>query len=81
MMHTLYDYSIDILNKRVPVEGTQVKIDQIISKIFLADISDSIVLENHTRIMEVEQDGIKIEQKVEVKRNTDEKALILIKVP
>ena len=27
MMETLYDYSIDILNKRVPVEGTSVKID------------------------------------------------------
>jgi hypothetical protein len=31
--------------------------------------------------MEVEKDGVKTEQKVEVKRNTDEKALILIKVP
>jgi hypothetical protein len=44
MMETLYDYSIDILNKRVPVEGTNVKIDQIINKIYLADVPDSIVL-------------------------------------
>ena len=36
--------AIDILNKRVPVEGTNVKIDQIINKIYLADIPDSIVL-------------------------------------
>jgi hypothetical protein len=27
LMETLYDYSIDILNKRIPVEGTSVKID------------------------------------------------------
>ena len=44
MMETLYDYAIDILNKRVPVEGTNVKIDQIINKIYLADIPESIVL-------------------------------------
>jgi hypothetical protein len=27
MMETLYDYIIDILNRRVPVDGTNVKID------------------------------------------------------
>ncbi len=31
--------------------------------------------------IEVEKDGIKTIEKVENKRNTDEKALILIKVP
>ena len=60
-METLYDYSIDILNKRVPIEGTQVKIDQIFNKIYLADVPDSIYLENSVKIMEVDKDGVRIE--------------------
>lgn len=35
MMDTLYDYLIDILAKRVPVEGVNVKVEQIMSKVKL----------------------------------------------
>lgn len=44
MMDTLYDYLIDILAKRVPVEGTNVKVEQIMSKIKLIPMPDDVIL-------------------------------------
>jgi hypothetical protein len=38
-------------------------------------------LQSTIQTIEVEKDGVKTHEKVEVKKNTDEKALILIKVP
>ncbi len=57
MMETLYDYFIDILNRRVPVDGTNVKVDQIINKIKLIEIPEDIILENGFETVEVEKDG------------------------
>ena len=38
-------------------------------------------MQSTIQTIEVEKDGVKTHEKVEVKKNTDEKALILIKVP
>ena len=43
MMETLYDYIIDILNRRVPVDGTNVKVDQIINKVKLVEIPEDVI--------------------------------------
>jgi uncharacterized membrane protein len=80
MMETLYDYFIDILNKRVPVDGTNVKVDQIINKVKLVEIPEDVILETIHETVEVERDGQKFEEKVERKRNTNEKGVILLKV-
>ena len=44
MMDSLYDYLIDILAKRVPVEGVNVKVEQIMSKVRLLPIPDDVIL-------------------------------------
>ena len=41
-MDTLYQFVIDILTKRVPVESPNVKLDQIISKIVLIDLPEGV---------------------------------------
>jgi len=51
-LETLYDQLIDILSKKAPVEGVQVKVDQIINKIRLVPIPDDIVPEDETRTVE-----------------------------
>ena len=80
MMETLYDYIIDILNRRVPVDGTNVKVDQIINKVKLVEIPEDVILETIHETVEVERDGQKFEERVEKKRNTNEKGVILLKV-
>ena len=80
MMEILYDYIIDILNRRVPVDGTNVKVDQIINKVKLVEIPEDVILETIHETVEVERDGQKFEERVEKKRNTNEKGVILLKV-
>ena len=83
-MDTLYEYLIDILTKRVPVEAPGVKLDNIVSKIVLIDIPEGVYTEDYTETIKkppAEEGGEEIEEQVERKKNTDEKAVILIKVP
>ena len=73
MMETLYDYIIDILNRRVTVDGTNVKIDQIINKVKLVEIPDDIILETVHETIEVEKDGKKIEEREQKEKETQMK--------
>lgn len=45
-MDMLLDYIVDILSRRVPIEGVGVKVDQIISKIKLVPVPEDIVEED-----------------------------------
>jgi len=42
-MDMLLDYVVDILSRRVPIEGVGVKVDQIINKIRLVPVPEDIV--------------------------------------
>lgn len=83
-MDTLFEFVIDILTKRVSVEAPNVKIDQIHGKITLVDIPEGVCTEDYTETIKkppAEEGGEEIEEKVEHKKNTDEKAVIVLKVP
>ena len=56
-MDTLYDYMIDILSKRVPIENVSVKVEQIISKVKLVEIPEHIVTADTVETVIVEKDG------------------------
>lgn len=56
-MNDLYDFIVDILCKRVPIETINVKVDQIQSKISLIDIPDGIIMEPYEETVTVEKDG------------------------
>lgn len=45
-MDMLLDYVVDILSKRVPIEGVGVKVDQIINKIRLVPVPEDIIEED-----------------------------------
>ena len=82
MMETLYDYLIDILAKRVPVENVNIKIDTIIGKIKLVTLPEDVVLEDRVEKVKVtKEDGTEVEEEVEKKKNTNESGMILITVP
>jgi len=58
LLETIFDLFIDILSKKVPVEGVTVKIDQILHKIRLVPIPDDVVYEDGTKIVDkVGEDG------------------------
>lgn len=81
-MDLLLDYIVDILSRRVPIEGVGVKVDQIINKIRLVPVPDDIVEEDKT--VEVEktlEDGTVEKVQEQIKRNTNEKALVYITIP
>lgn len=83
-MDTIYEFIIDILTKRVPVEVPNVKVDQIHSKIALIDIPEGIYTENYTEVIKkppAEEGGEEIEEKIEHTKNTEEMAVIVLKVP
>ena len=81
-MDTLYDYLIDILAKRVPVEGVNVKVEQIINKVRLIQIPDDIVLSDRVVKEKVTgEDGVEVEQEVQKKKNTNEEGVIILSVP
>lgn len=42
-MDMLLDYIVDILSRRVPIEGVGVKVDQIINKIKLVPVPEDVV--------------------------------------
>lgn len=82
MMDTLYDYLIDILAKRVPVEGVNVKVEQIINKIKLISVPEEVILVDRVEKVKVTgDDGVEVEQEVQKKKNTNEAGLIIISVP
>jgi hypothetical protein len=82
MMDTLYDYLIDILAKRVPVEGVNVKVDQIMPRIRLTPVPDNIFLQDQiVKEKVVNEDGVEVEHEVEKKRNDKTHALIVLSVP
>ena len=56
-MNDLFDFVIDILCKRVPIETINVKVDQIQSKIVLVDIPEGINMESSEETVTVEKDG------------------------
>ena len=81
-MDMLLDYVVDILSRRVPIEGVGVKVDQIINKIKLVPVPEDVVEED--KKIEVEktlEDGTVQKVQEEVKRNTNEKALVYITIP
>lgn len=83
-MDTIYEYLIDILTKRVPVDAPNVKLDQIVSKIALIDIPEGVYTEDYTETVKqppAEEGGEEIEEQVQRTKNTDEKAVIVMKVP
>ena len=53
----LYDYMIDILSKRVPIENVPVRIDHIISKVRLVPVPAGVIFENTHETVTVEKDG------------------------
>jgi hypothetical protein len=82
MMDTLFDYMIDILAKRVPIDNVNVKVEQIQSKVRLVPFPDDVFESDYTETVKTEQeDGTFKEEKVEHKKNTNEIAMILITVP
>lgn len=82
MMDTLYDYLIDILAKRVPVEGVNVKVEQIMSKIKLIPVPEDVILED-TVVKEkvTNEEGVEEEKEVEKKKNVIEGGVIILTVP
>lgn len=95
-MDTLYQFVIDILTKRVPVESPSVKLDQIVSKIVLIDLPEGVyhedTIEKVMKPAEAPAEGAEAqppaegeqamqEEEIKHEKNTDEKAVIIIKVP
>lgn len=57
-MDMLLDYVVDILSRRVPIEGVGVKVDQIINKIRLVPVPEDIVIEDKTvKVEKTLEDG------------------------
>jgi uncharacterized protein YjgD (DUF1641 family) len=82
MMDTLYDTLVDILAKRVPVEGVNVKVEHIMPKIRLLPIPEDVYLEDKVVKEKVTgEDGVEVEKEVTKKKNTNEEGLIVISVP
>ena len=82
MMDTLYDYLIDILAKRVPVEGTNVKVEQIMSKIKLIPIPEDVILQDSVVKEKVtNEDGVEEEKEVEKQKNVIDGGVIILTVP
>lgn len=81
-MDSLYEFIADFLAKRVPVDAPGVKIDSLAGKIVLVEIPEGIYTEDYTEtIMKEQAEGEPIEEKIARKKNTDEKAVLLLKVP
>ena len=68
MMDTLYDYIIDILAKRVPVEGVNVKVEQILPRIKLVTVPENVFLKDQVVTEKTTgEDGVEVETEVEKK--------------
>ena len=83
-MEILYDFLIDILAKRVPIENVSVKVEQIISKVKLVEMPEGLYHEDCTETVvkdDPEKEGAKIEEKVDRVQNTNESAVLVIRVP
>ena len=75
-MDALYGFIVDIMTKRIVIESPNVKVDQIIDKLVLIDIPQGVNYFDWTE-QPAEEGG----EPIEHKRNTDEKAVIIMKVP
>ena len=53
----LYDYVIDILSKRVPIENVQVRVEQIINRVRLVPVPPNLYFEDFFETVTVEKDG------------------------
>ena len=81
LIDTLYEFCIDIISKRVPMDNVNVKVDQIMSKIKFIEIPEGIVPFGYKEKVTVEKDGAQAEEEQEVKQNTNENAVLILKVP
>lgn len=67
-MDMLYDFLVDILAKRVPIENVAVKVDQINGKVKLIEMPEGMYHEDTVEIVTKEnEDGTKTEEKIEHK--------------
>ena len=83
-MNTIYEIFFDILSKRQGLEYPNVKVDQVQGKIALVDIPEGIYPEDYTEVKKIpaeEEGGEEKEETVEHKKNTEEMAVIVLKVP
>lgn len=83
-MDTLYEFVADILTKRIVVDNPNVKIDQVHSKLVLIDIPEGTYTQDYKETIKkppAEEGGEEITEIVEHKKNTDEMAVLLMKVP
>lgn len=83
-MDTIYQIIFDILSKRVGLEYSNVKVDQVHGKVSLVDIPEGIYPEDYTEVIKKpaeEEGGEEKEEKVDHKKNTEEMAVIVLKVP
>lgn len=53
----LYDYIIDILSKRVPIENVQVRVEQIINRVRFVPVPPNLYFEDFVETVTVEKDG------------------------
>lgn len=70
----LFGFVIDIMTKRIVIESPNVKVDQIVDKLVLIEIPQGV---NYFDWTEKPEEG----EPIEHKKNTDEKAVIIVKVP
>ena len=81
-MDSIYEMLADIAAKRVPVDTPNVKIDAVHGKVAFVEIPEGYELEDRTEKQEQSDgEGGKVEKEVKIPRNTDERAVILLKVP
>lgn len=83
-MDSLFEFMADIISKRVPMEAPNVKVDAIMGKIALIDIPEGIYTEDFTETIKkppAEEGGEEIVETFERKKNTDEMAVLVLKVP
>lgn len=77
----MLDFAIDVLAKRLPEDGN-VRVDTIHNKIVLVEMPEGLYSKDTKESRIVEQaDGSKVEEIVEHKANTGEKAMLVLKVP
>lgn len=83
-MDTLYEFLIDIATKRVSIDKPSVKIDQIAPKVVLVDLPEGINVDDWSETVKkppAEEGGQEVEEVIEHKKNTNEQAVIILKVP
>lgn len=81
-MDNLFDFAVDVLARRVPTENVNVKVGEITSRIVLLPMPEDLYHEDYEEvIMHENEDGTEREEKLSYKKNTNECALVVLKVP